>query len=86
METEKLFAVNVDAAEGDTRLIDPVELSDLLRPAGLSLESSIGFSTASDFGGQKSLGDLLLFAVLAFLVFETFLAGRILPPTSAPLG
>ena len=82
--TEKsvLFAMNVDPAEGDTRLVDVGTLSDWLRPLDLSLESAAGFSAPLEFTGARSLGDVLLLIVILLLLAETFLAGRILPPST----
>jgi hypothetical protein len=72
--------VNVNAMEGDLRIMDVAELSDILRPIRQSLESASGFSTADSFDGEQSISDWLLYAVILFLLGETFLAGRILPP------
>ncbi len=79
-EAARFFAVNVNPREGQTRLVDVAELSALLRPTGASLESAAGFSTPFDFTGERSLTELLLVVLLLFLIAETFLAGRILPP------
>jgi len=73
--------VNVSAAEGDIRPLDAAEISDILRPVRQPLETAAGFSTAGDFGGQRSVSDWLLYAAILFLLGETFLAGRILPPS-----
>ncbi len=81
-ETKKLFAVNVDPKEGDTRLIEVGNLSELLRSVNLSIESAAGFSAPQEFTGARSLGDSLLFLVVLLLLAEAFLAGRLLPPTS----
>jgi len=81
-EQSELKAVNVSAAEGDIRQLDITEIADMLRPVHQSLETAAGFSTAGDFGGQQSVSDWLLYAVILFLLGETFLAGRILPPNS----
>ena len=76
----ELRAVNVSAPEGDTRLIDVTELSDILRTVRQPLESASGFSPAGAFAGRQSVSDWLLYAVILFLLGEIFLAGRILPP------
>jgi hypothetical protein len=79
-EIRCFFAVNVDANEGETSLADVSELSNILRSVNQSLESAAGFSAATDFAGEQSLSDLLLYVVIVMLMAETFLAGRILPP------
>jgi uncharacterized membrane protein len=79
-EVRRFFAVNVDAKEGATSLADVSELSNLLRSVNQSLESAAGFSAATDFSAEQSLSDFLLYVVIAMLIAETFLAGRILPP------
>jgi len=76
----ELKAVNISAPEGDIRQLDATEISDILRTIRQSLESAAGFNTASDFGGARSISDWLLYAAILFLLGETFLAGRILPP------
>ena len=81
-ETSKLFAVNVDPSEGDTRLVEAGTLSDWLHPLDLSLESAAGFSAPTEFTGAGSLSDALLLIVVLLLLAETFLAGRLLPPTT----
>jgi len=78
-EQTELKAVNVNAQEGDIRQLDVTEISDMLQTVHQPLESAAGFSTASDFGGKQSVSDWLLYAVILFLLGETFLAGRILP-------
>jgi uncharacterized membrane protein len=79
-EVRRVFAVNVNAKEGETSLADVSEISNLLRSVNQSLESAAGFSTITDFSGEQSLSDFLLYAVIVMLMAETFLAGRILPP------
>ncbi|MDR0704970.1 MAG: hypothetical protein LBF88_08280, partial [Planctomycetaceae bacterium] len=79
-EVRRVFAVNVNAKEGETSLADVSEISNLLRSVNQSLESAAGFSPITDFSGEQSLSDLLLYAVIVMLMAETFLAGRILPP------
>ena len=75
-----LKAVNVNAQEGDIRQLDVTEISDILRAVRQPLESAAGFSAESDFGGRRSVSDWLFCAVILFLLGETFLAGRIIPP------
>ena len=75
-------AVNVNAQEGDIRQLDVTEISDILRTVQQPLETAAGFSAAGDFGGQRSISDWLLYAVILFLLGEIFLAGRILPPST----
>jgi hypothetical protein len=81
-EKVEVKAVNVNAQEGDIRQLDVTEISDILRPVRQPLESAASFSTVSDFAGQQSVSDWLLYAVILFLLAETFLAGRILPPNT----
>ncbi len=81
-EKKELFAVNIDPKEGNTQLVDVGVLADWLRPLDLSLESAAGFSAPLEFTGARSLGDALLLIVVLLLLAETFLAGRILPPTT----
>jgi hypothetical protein len=78
----ELKAVNVNSQEGDIRQLDVTEISDILRTVRQPLESAAGFNMSGDFGGQRSIGDWLLYAVILFLLGETFLAGRIVPPSS----
>ncbi|MCL2744611.1 MAG: hypothetical protein FWE67_12235, partial [Planctomycetaceae bacterium] len=75
---QRLFAVNVDASEGDTRLIDFDVLSALFRPLHLTVESASGFSAPFEFTGNQPWSDLLLYALLLLLVCETYLAGKML--------
>jgi hypothetical protein len=79
-EVRRFFAVNVDAKEGETALADVAGLSNILRSVNQSLESAAGFSVATEFSGEQSLSDFLLYLIIATLIAETFLAGRILPP------
>lgn len=79
-ETRKIYAVNVDASEGDTRLADVSSLASLLRNAKLSLESAAGFSVSFDLGGKRPWSDFFFVLLILFLLAEIFLAGRILPP------
>ena len=81
-EKSSLFAVNVDSSEGDTRLVDVGVLADWLRPFDIALESAAGFSAPLEFTGTRSLSDALLLFVVLLLLAETFLAGRILPPST----
>jgi hypothetical protein len=83
-EVRRFFAVNVHSQEGETILADVSELSQLLRSVDQSLESAAGFSSATDFSGEQSLSDFLLYAVIVMLIAETFLAGWILPPNRIP--
>lgn len=73
-------AVNVNPQDGDLRIMDSTEVADLLKPIRQSLESAAGFNTYDNFGGDRPISDWLLYAVILFLIGETFLAGRILPP------
>jgi hypothetical protein len=82
VEQSELKAVNGSAAEGDIRQLDVTEISDMLRPIRQPLETTAGFNTVSDFGGQQSISDWLLYAAILFLLGEIFLAGRILPPNT----
>ncbi|GHT36519.1 hypothetical protein FACS189427_08280 [Planctomycetales bacterium] len=77
-KTEQLFAVNVDPSEGDIRLTDFDNLSALLKPLYLRLESAAGFSAPFEFTGNQPWSDLLLYALLLLLIGETFLAGKML--------
>ncbi|MDR0871684.1 MAG: BatA domain-containing protein [Planctomycetaceae bacterium] len=79
-----LYAVNVDAAEGDIILKDVSELAAALKPVEQNIESAAGFSTAFDFAGQQPLSDTLLILAVLLLLAETLLAGRILPPAKRP--
>jgi hypothetical protein len=79
-EVRRVFAVNVNTKEGETSLANVSEISNLLRSVNQSLESAAGFSTITDFSSEQSLSDFLLYVVIAILIAETFLAGRILPP------
>jgi hypothetical protein len=80
-ELSELKAVNVNTSEGDIRQLDVTEIADILRPVRQTLETAAGFSTASDFGGRQSVSDWLLVLAILFLLGETILAGRILPPS-----
>jgi hypothetical protein len=80
----RLIAVNVNPSEGDTRLSEVSELTAALQPAGQSIESAAGFSTSFNFTGEQPLSDFLLLLTAFFLMGETFLAGRILPPVKHP--
>ncbi len=79
-DESRLFAVNVDFAEGNLAIRERTSLSEMLRPLGLSVEDSARFGTASEFESARSLDDWLLFVVIALLGSELFLAGRLLPP------
>lgn len=74
------IAVNVNAQEGETALMDVTEISDVLRTVHQPLESAAGFTTSFDFSAEQSISDFLLYIVIAVLLGEIFLAGRILPP------
>lgn len=79
-ESIQVYAVNVDAAEGDTRLADVSALAASFREANLSLESAAGFSVSFDLGGKRPWSDLFLALLVLLLLVEVLLAGRILPP------
>ncbi len=79
-DESRLFAVNVDFAEGNLAIRERTSLSETLRPLGLSVEDSARFGTASEFESARSLDDWLLFVVILLLASELFLAGRLLPP------
>lgn len=81
-DVRRLFAVNVDAKEGETILADVTVLSDILGSVNQSLESAAGFSSVTDFSGEQPLSEILLCAVIVMLMAETFLAGWILPPVN----
>ncbi|MDR2762151.1 MAG: BatA domain-containing protein [Planctomycetaceae bacterium] len=76
-----LYAVNVQANEGNTGLIDVSELAMLIRSVNASLESAAGFSTSFDFSTSASWSDIFLYIMIAFMMIEIFLAGRIIPPS-----
>ncbi len=76
-EDEDLFAVNVDTAEGDVRRISPGELIE--RYAGIDLGYAETFSDRVQAEERRPEGEIwrgLLFAVLALLFVEIFLARR----------
>ncbi|MDR1477351.1 MAG: BatA domain-containing protein [Planctomycetaceae bacterium] len=82
--TEKnieLYAVNVLAKEGETGLADLSELAGYMRSVNASLESAAGFSTSFEFVNNTSWSDIFLYILIIFLMAETFLAGRIIPPS-----
>ena len=80
-EQSELRGVNVNSQEGDLRQLDVTEISDILRTVQQPLENAAGFNAVSDFAGQQSVSDWLLYAAILFLLGEMFLAGRILPPS-----
>jgi hypothetical protein len=76
------YAVNSDPAEADPAKIEPRELQRQLGGSPLVMAAS-----ADDLSGTfallregRGLGEPLLLGVLIFLVFETLLANRIVPP------
>ncbi len=76
-EDVELFSVNVDAAEGDVRRISPGELAE--RYAGIDLGYAQTFSDRTAAEERRPQGEVwrgLLFAVLALLFIEIFLARR----------
>jgi hypothetical protein len=79
--TNELYAVNVQADEGNTGLADLSELTTHIRAVNATLESAAGFSTSFDFASNRSWSDVFLYVLILFLMAETFLAGRIIPPS-----
>jgi hypothetical protein len=77
----EIYAVNVQAEEGKTKLIDLTDLAVLLRTVNVSLESAAGFSTSFDFSNETSWSDIFLYIVIIFMAAEIFIAGRIIPPS-----
>jgi hypothetical protein len=77
----ELYAVNVLAKEGETLLMDLSELANLARSVNASLESAAGFSTSFELVANTSWSDIFLYILVIFLMTETFLAGRIIPPS-----
>ncbi|MDR1053414.1 MAG: BatA domain-containing protein [Planctomycetaceae bacterium] len=77
----ELYAVNVSAKEGETRLVDLSELADHMRSVNASLESAAGFSTSFEFANNTSWSDIFLYILIIFMMIETFLAGKIIPPS-----
>jgi hypothetical protein len=76
-EDVELFSVNVDTAEGDVRRISPGELTE--RYAGIELGYARTFSDRVDSEERQPGGEIwrgLLYAVLALLFVEIFLARR----------
>jgi uncharacterized membrane protein len=76
----ELYAVNVQAKEGDTKLAELSELANLIKSVNASLESAAGFSTSFDFKSNASWSDIFLYLIILLMMAETFLAGRIIPP------
>ncbi|MDR1486033.1 MAG: BatA domain-containing protein [Planctomycetaceae bacterium] len=77
----ELYAVNVQAKEGEMSLMDLSELANLARSVKASLESAAGFSTSFEFAANASWSDIFLYILIIFMMAETFLAGRIIPPS-----
>ncbi len=79
----RLFAVNVDSAEGDLAISEKSFLSEKFQPLGMPLEESRHFSAPFELTGAQTLGDYFLVLVAILLAGEMFLAGRLLPPRTA---
>ncbi|MGL6195368.1 MAG: BatA domain-containing protein [Thermoguttaceae bacterium] len=74
----RTFAVNVDFSEGNLAVVEKGSLSESLGQLGVSIEEANQFSAPYELLTASSLGEGLLFIVLALLCLEMLLAGRIL--------